>query len=324
MANQSYAYASGNLRAKEAGFLTNQDLEQMMGQKNIAHLLAFLREKGFGSGGEADVEAVLQAETEKLWHTLKGVSPDFSLFAPFLYRYDFHNAKVILKGTLRDRPYGGLLLYPVTVEPSLLENAVKENKFASLPSRMADAMEEAYTLLAQTADPQKSDAVLDKACMAAMREAARDAKVPLLEALINHMVFYADVKIALRAARAGKDKAFLDMALCPCAGVELEELERAALSGMEALLDYLDGKDIYHSREGAEKYRENPAAFEKWVEDSAMAIIRRSKQVTMGPEVPLGYLLAKEAEIKAVQMIASGLRAGQDEEKMRRRLRALI
>lgn len=324
MANQSYAYASGNLRAKEAGFLTHQDLEQMMGQKDIAHLTAFLREKGFGSGGEEDVDAILRAETEKLWQTLRGVTPDFSLFAPFIYRYDFHNAKVILKGTLRDRPYDSLLLYPVTVEPALLEAAVKENRFTALPPRMHQAVEEAYTLLAQTADPQKSDAVLDKACMAAMQEAAGEAKVPLLRELIGHMVFYADVKIALRAARTGKDKAFLDMALCPCNGVDLTGLTRAALSGMEALLEYLESRDIYHSREGVEQYRENPSAFEKWVEDGSMAIIRRSKQVTMGPEVPLGYLLAKEAEIKAVQMIASGLRAGQEEDQIRRRLRALI
>ena len=54
-----------------------------------------------------------------------------------------------------------------------------------------------------------------------------------------------------------------------------------------------------------------------------MEIARRGKRVTMGPEPLIGYLMAKEAEIKAMHILVSGLRAGQTEDSIRERLREL-
>ena len=114
VANTSYAYAVGNVRAHETALLTRQDMEQLLAVRDPARLAAALQDKGFGIDG-GDTDALLNQETAKLWDYLRGVTPDFSLYDAFLYRNDYHNAKAILKGVLRNRPYAGLLLRPCTV-----------------------------------------------------------------------------------------------------------------------------------------------------------------------------------------------------------------
>ena len=101
------------------------------------------------------------------------------------------------------------------------------------------------------------------------------------------------------------------------------ELKKAALAGESEPTGYLEQKDLYGSREAMAAYRESPSAFEKWVDDRLMGIARQGRRVTMGPEALIGYLLGKETEIKAVHILASGLRAGQPEEAVRERLREL-
>lgn len=322
MANTSYAYAVGNVRAHETTLLSRQDLDQLLGIRESARLAAALQDKGYGTEG-GDIDTLLKQETDKLWEYLRGVTPDLSLYNAFLYRNDYHNAKVILKGVLRNRPYEGLLLHPGTVEPAALEAAVKEKKYAPLPAHMRQALERSYQLLTETSDTQRSDAVLDTAAMAAMLAAAEETQIPMLLDLMRTTVFYSDVKTALRAARTRRGGEFLDLALCPVDRLELPELKKAALTGESELIGYLEQKDLYSSREAMAAYRESPSAFEKWVDDRLTEIARQGRRVTMGPEALIGYLLGKETEIKAVHILASGLRAGQPEEAVRERLREL-
>ena len=318
----SYAYASGSVRAHETGLLTLQDMEQLLAVRDAGRLSAELRDKGYGQEG-ADTDSLLREESAKTWAYLREIAPDFSLFSPFLYRFDYHNLKAILKGVLRGRPYEAILLEPATVAVSLLETAVKERRFSLLPAHMAAAGEEAYQLLAHTGDTQRSDAVLDRAALRTMLEAAEEKKVPLLTALFRHLVFYADVKTALRAARTHKGKDFLDLAICGVPGTDVAGLKRAAIEGTDELTAFLEQKDCLGSRQAMEQLDRSPSAFEKWVDDRLLDIARQGKRVTMGPEPLIGYLVAKEAEIKTMHILLSGLRAGQGEDSIRERLREL-
>lgn len=83
-------------------------------------------------------------------------------------------------------------------------------------------------------------------------------------------VFYADVKIALRAARTDRRSLFLEEALCPCGGMKPEEWIRALRGGEEEFLALLERQNAHGSRGAAEAYRQSPAAFEKWVDDRLM------------------------------------------------------
>lgn len=79
--------------------------------------------------------------------------------------------------------------------------------------------------------------------------------------------------------------------------------------GEEELLGLLERLDAFGSRAAAAAYRESAAAFEKWVDDPpGMEEARQAKAGDAGPAPLVGYLLAKQAEIRALHRIASGIR----------------
>lgn len=325
----SYAYAVGNVRARESSLLTRQDLDQLLVLSGTDELLSELRDKGLGGppadGSAAGMDDLFREETRALWRYLEDITPDFSLYDAFVYRQDIHNCKAVIKGVLAGRPYRSLLLEPATVSPDLLEQAVKDRDFSRLPSFLREAAAKAYDILAHASDAQLADAVLDRAGMAAMLEAAKETKVPMLLELIGTQVFYADCKIALRAARAGKSAAYLEQVLCPCPGLDVRVLASAAAegpsNGEKAVLERMESLDIYGSRQAAEAYRESPSAYEKYVDDRVMKTALKGRAVTLGPEPLLGYFVGRETEIKNLHILFSGLRAGQDESSIRSRLR---
>lgn len=323
MANPSYAYAVGSVRARENALLTRADVEQLLGEKTLGQLLDALQSKGIGNGDTTDIEELLRQETAATWQYLREITPDFSLYNVFIYRNDYHNLKVTLKGVLSGRAFKHLLLNPVTVAPSVLEEAVGARRFDALPAHMRDAAQKAYDLLAHTADVPLCDAILDRAAMHAMQTAAREANIPLLTSWCDTFVFYSNVKIALRAAKAHKPPAYLDAALCAELPMPAQDLKEAALNGEEAVLELLEQRNILDSRTAAEQYRLSPSAFERFADDRLMRVARIGRTTTLGAEPLIGYLLAKEAQHKAIHILASGLRAGQAESTIRERLREM-
>lgn len=325
MPQKSVAFSVGSVRAKESTLLNAQDMEQLLNAGSEAEILRFLRDKGYGSVAEQDqnVDALLAAERDKLWAYIESIAADSARFDIFRIKQDYHNVKTILKGILGNRPYQNLLLAHGTVDPTLIETAVKEQRFALLPAFLKDTVQNAYKLLSETGDPQLADGCVEQAMLAHRLEMAQNSRLPLLQNYMEATVFYADVKIALRAARAQKSRVFLERALVFCDALPVRELLCAALSGEEAVLACLCNFSKYDAAEAAQAYKKSPMQFEKFVDEYLLHIAAGAKYVTLGEEVLLGYYLAKDAELNAVQMIAVGVRTGQAAQEIRERLRTL-
>ena len=326
--SETYAYAVGNIRACEARLLTRQDIEQLLAVRDTAQLERLLRDKGFGTAQDGreiagDVEALLQHQTQQLWDYLQRLLPDSPLFVPFLLRNDYHNLKAVIKGVLSGREYRTLLMREGTVRIETMEEAVRERAFGRLPAPMGDAAAAAYDMLAHTADVQSCDAVLDKTAMQQMLHAAEAAQQPMLTELMQATVAYCNFKIALRAARAGKSAEFLRRALCELPQLSVSSLVQAAAGGVDKVLELMEQKDLFGSREAAAQFRKSPSAFEKHADDALMNIARKGRMQAMGAAPVLGYLVARETEIKTLHVLFSGLRADQPEQSIRERLREL-
>lgn len=325
MSQKSMAFSVGSVRAKESTLFNMQDLEQLLHAGSEEELQRFLRDKGYDSdlGQKQDTQALLAAERRRLWEEVLALAANPALFDIFRVKQDFHNCRAVLKGVLGNRQYAHLLLKNGIVEPEQIESAVKEQRFDELPDFLGEPLQRAYKLLSETADPQLSDACLDKAELSYRLKLAANSGKQLLVEYMRAVVFYADVKIALRAAKAGKSRSFLEQALVFDDGLPSEQLFTAALTGEDAVLELLSTLQQFGGADAAEQYRISPARFEKYADDYALRIAARARQITLGEEVLVGYYLAKEAEISAVQMIAVGVRTGQPAEEIRERLRVV-
>lgn len=321
----SYEFATGSVRVREGSLLSAADLAQLMAAPDEATMAAMLRDKGFGDPAAPTdtVEELLRWQMAQTWQYLFSLLPDPSLLRVFLIRHDLHNAKCLLKGILGDRKVDGLLMRPVVTPIETIADAVKAKSFTELPAWMAPALEGAYDTLAQSGDVQRADALLDRAAMEEMLRMAAETRIVMLQKIVTATVFYADVTLALRAARVHMPESYLDVALCPCDGVDLYEWKRALRSGEEALIDLLEQIDAFDCSAAMEAYRRAPVFFEKWVDDYRLSLAREGKTVTAGPEPLLGYLMAREAEDRAVRMAVTGIRTGQSIETMQERMREL-
>lgn len=323
MSVKSVGFAIGNLRARENRLLKIGDLNQLAAAKSTDELAKMLADRGIGATDTADVPKLLSEETAKLWEYVTENAPDMSAFEPFLYENDFHNYKAVLKGVVRGREYGGLLILPATVEISVIERAVKGKRFDLLPEFMRSAADESYSVFTKTGDSQLADCIIDAGLMTAQLNKAKKIGNPVILKLITVTVFYNNMKAALRAARANKSAAFLETLLTETGVVSKKAMIAAALGGEEKLLELMSKATEIGGGEAAEAYRRSPAEFERFADDCVIKAARQCKFITLGIEPIVGYMLARKAEITDLRIIYSGIKTGQPTEKTRERLREL-
>lgn len=316
----SYEFSIGSVRVKEKNLLSLADYEQMLNFKSKSELLRFLKDKGYGEGETLD--EILDSNREKMWRYIKSTAPDFSIFDPFFLQNDNHNLKTVLKGLMYEKDYTDLIIAPYTIKPEEMKKAIENKKFSVLPEWLAPSAEEAYQLLAQTRDARLSDAVLDRAVLEKINVESKKSKSDFLTRYFNTVIFYANIKIALRAARLKPSKQFLDIALCDCERFDKDMVITKTLMGNEVLIKYLEKVDAYDCQKAIKHYTEKSEELEKFVDNKLMALAKQECKLTSeGAEPLFGYYTGCEYERKAIHMIASGIVTQTPPEQIRERLR---
>lgn len=318
----SYEYSIGSVRAREKHLFSHADIEQMIALRDEKNLLSYLKDKGFGEGDS--IEDLLESNRQKMWRYLRSVAPDFEIFQPFLLQNDIHNLKTILKGVMSDRDYEELLMEPCTVPHQEMVSIVENRRFDKLPKWLSEAGDKAYLLLAETKDARLSDAYIDRAVLGRLLECARTTKSVFLKEYFTRMVFYANVKTALRASKMKLSEYFLEKSLCECEGFDKSKVIRLALKGHDDLVKYLAKLDVYDCRKAMEAYAESPVSFEKLTDNQLIQLARKlCRYASEGPEPMMGYFIGCEYERKLIGMIASGLKTNAPPEQIRERLREI-
>lgn len=318
MADSLYTYAVARIRSKELKLFDKTDLEQLMACTRYEDCLRILSDQGWGKSGEETAEQLLAAEREKTWDLIRELVDDMSVFDVFLYEKDFHNLKAAIKQTYVQEEVPGIYFNNGTIDKDIIINAVKHHDFSELPEFMRAAAEEAFQVQMHTGDGQLCEIILDKAVLEAIGQKGRTSGSKLLAEYAELKTAVADINIAVRGSRTGKNREFFKRALASCTSLDTEKLAEAALSGMEAISSYLEGTD-YH--EAAQLLMESPSAFERWCDNRIVELIKPQKYNPFTIEPLAAYILARENEIKTVRILLSGKLNGLPENSIRERLR---
>lgn len=315
-----YAYAVARIRCNELKLLTRADLELLLSSSDVEECIKRLTDKGYGGKGMSysGERELLKAESEVAWELINEIAPDISVFDSLKTANDYHNLKAITESYILGVDYKNVVVYPVTVEPEIILEAIKTKNYGLLPEHMRECAARAYTVFIEGRNAQLGEAIIDKACMEASVEAAKGCG-ELLEALAQHRIFTTDIKIAMRCAATKKPLSFLEASLVPCDGLDLKELSDAALESPEAVTAYVERL----SESAAASLRQSMSAFEKWSDERLRDLIAPAKYKSLGPDALAAYLCAKELEIRSVRIILSAKRNGIDNDRVRVRLREL-
>lgn len=316
----SYEFSIGSVRAREKQLLGKADIEQLLSMKDEADIITFLKDKGYPEG--ETVSEMLDLSKTKMWDYIRSVAPEMSVFEPFYLQNDIHNFKTILKGVMFKKEFSNFLIRPYTIEPEIMKNSIENRKFDKLPEWLAGAADKAYELLAHTKDARLSDAAVDRALMERVIIASKSLKSSFLEKYFNTFIFYANIKIALRASKAKTTMEYLDLALCECDGFDKDKTKKMIMSGPDNLIKYLEGISNYSCKIAVSLYKEKPSEFERFADNKLMMIAKEMCRLSNeGPEPLFGYYIGCEYERRTVSIISNGVRTNTPPEKIRERLR---
>ena len=321
MSNTKYTYAVARIRALEVSLFSDAFIEQLLGCKSSEQVLQAVTEKGWGSiDSEGDAEAVLKCEEEKAWAVIRDVAPDMSVFDVLSYPKLYHNLKAAVKEVCTGIKNPAMFYDDCPISGDEMYQIVENREFSRLPGSMARTAQEALETLLHTGDGQLCDIIVDKAALEAIGEAGRRSGEPIIENYADTTVAIADIKIAVRSQKTGKSADFMKSAMAGCSSLNIDQLIRAALAGAEEIARYLEGTSYAG---GAGALRESPSAFERWCDNRMIETLKSRKYEPFSVGPLLGYLVARENEIKTVRIILTGKQNGFSDEAIRERIREM-
>lgn len=329
MANtkQKYLYLSALLRAREAKMLSREKAERMLDAASYEEAAKLLTDCGYrdmSEMGAKEVEAVLNERRASEFSELARMAPDEALVDVFRMKYDYHNAKTLIKAEAEGIDRDDLLNGAGRVSPQALKTAMQEEKFLSVPAVLADAMQDAKVTLARTGNPQLADFILDRAYFEELFRDAKKLDSKFLKGYAQTMIDAANLRSAVRTLRMKKDADFLRTALIPGGTVAIERLILASTTG-EGLAS-LYANTILETAANLGAAAANGGAmtkFELACDNAVTAYLTNARLVAFGEEPVIAYLAALEGEITTVRMILTGRLAGIAPEVIRERLRDL-
>ena len=323
MFDTKYTYAVARIRALETGLFTSSVIEQLLACDTEQQCLQLIQEKGWGDADTPlNAEAILSREQEKIWETIRELGVDMSVFDVLSYPNLFHNLKAAVKDACTQEDGRTMNIYyeDTAIPADEMLEIIRSKDFSRLPENMAAAARDAYETLLHTRDGQLCDVIIDKAALEAIYDAGKAAKDSIIRDYAESVVAVADIKIAVRAQKTAKSIDFMKRAMAPCQSLNVDQLARAAVSGMDAITEYLAGTAY---AEGAAAIAQSPSAFGRWCDNRMMETMQSQKYEAFSVGPLVAYILARENEIKTVRIILSGKQNGFSNDSIRERVREM-
>ncbi|NLE24821.1 MAG: V-type ATP synthase subunit C [Clostridiaceae bacterium] len=328
---EGYAYATARIRVRESRFLSLNRLERLFDITDSADAIKLLAEAGYsgenpnsGKEGTEDVEKLLSSELKKAYDFIEEIIPDPLVINLFKKRYDYLNAKLILKAEFLKIDVKETLSGMGTIEPAKLLKLMTDRKFENVSEIFSQAIlagEEAFN---KTGDPQLIDFILDNASYAEMMADAEKSEDPVLIKLINMLIDSANIRIFIRSKLLKKPVDFIRKAWIKSGSFKAEIFEEMVNEGPDKLFSVL--KDIGYDKLAtklnmAVNNEDGISEVEKILDDFITLYLKESKYDVMGVAPVMGYLFFKETEIKNARLIITGVKNKISRETIKERLR---
>ena len=323
-----YAYSVGRVRALETRLLDQTRFERMIDAASGEEALKVLTESDYASAvteldSVHDFEYMLAAELKNNFDLIMNISPRPELIETLAVRYDVHNLKVLFKAK-----YLGIktdLLIPVgSSDLNKLEFAVSEDDYRDFPAKLRQAAESINEDFLVNHDPQVIDLTLDQVLYDRLINLAREKKSAFLEGLFVRQIDLTNLKTLIRVKKMGLDREFLKKVLLLQGLLPIERLISLIDESLESLITALNMTEYAEFvDEGVREWLEKGSAsrFEKLADDYITDYLKKGKWKAFDIEPLVGYLWAKEIEIKNIRIVLVGKINKLPAEAIRERIR---
>lgn len=317
---------SARIKAMETTLLSREQMEQMLEARSDEEAVKLLQECGypeFSADKPEAMDGALSAAREAVLTDLGDGAPDPRYLDIFKLKYDYHNAKVLLKSAVTGGDPVHILMDMGRVEAKEMKEAVDSGDFSSLPPMLAAAMAEAKEVLDTTRDPQLSDIVLDGWCYRDEMAVADATDSAFLRGYVRMELDAANLRTLVRALRMGKNADFLRGVIYPGGSVSEDSVLAVAAAGGGGLTELYAPTELKAAAEAGAAALTGGALteFERLCDDAVGEYLSGAQFIPFGEAPLVGYLAARETEYTNLRIILMGRKAGLSPEIIRSRLR---
>jgi V/A-type H+-transporting ATPase subunit C len=324
-----YAYAVGKIRAREVRLLDLPKLLSILQAENVEEALKRLSDTDYREGlalvkQEADFDSHLSRQMESVYHLISGLTRDPQLTDLFILGNDFHNIKVAFK-----KKYGASVeeeyyLAPSIVNREELVEAVKTGNYGRLPPPLAGALQKTEGIYSSEKNIQLIDTTLDEIYLSHCLQVSRQAKCEFLEKLFLIQIDLTNIRTFLRLKEMAKGRDSLEKCLISGGVLERDLFLKSFAGSLESFVDSLRFKDYYEILNSGVEHWGKSGSFsflEKLFDDYLLNFVKKAKYISFGIEPLIGYLVAKEMEVKNLRTVIVGKFNGLFPEIIKGRLR---
>jgi len=317
-----YLFLSAAIRSRERELLSRAHVDRMLHAATVAESAQVLTELGyppFDPASEAELNGAISQVRAAVFRELEQQMPDKGILDVFKLKYDYHNLKTLIKS--RGSDVGRLLVDAGRVKAAdMIAKYQQTGKWDFLPAVPAAAAGEAARVLAETGDPQRSDFLLDRAYFTELSAMAQATGCDFLMDYVRTLIDAANLRSVVRTLRMHRAGTFLQQVLFAGGAVSVDRVLADVNDGVAAL--YRATPLAAAAELGQEAVSGGSlTAFEKACDNAVLAKAAASRSVPFGPEVPIGYVVARENDFTSARIILTGLLAGLDADTIRERLR---
>lgn len=322
MNRENFIAASTSTRIYEDDLLKARDLERLNDYGSLSEVINALSDSSYASAiqeldRDEEYEKILNKELVKVYEKISDVTPDKNISQYLIEKYNFHNLKLVVKEIIQEEDYSNIYSPMANLDNAYIKKELMtggDNGFA-LPSvgktedrdiylNYAKKALEAYR---ETENPAMIDISLDKSYYERELDLAEKTEIESLIDYTKEAIDLINIKTLLRIRGQKLDFDHLESSL-----IEGGNLDRADVLSMLSLnADEIVAKTsslkvnsyLRDSLDREKSENENLLDLEKAIDDHFMDFAKKAKSMTYGPEVLLGFLIAKEQEIKNLRII---------------------
>lgn len=323
---EKYICLSAMIRSREASMLSREKALRMVDAASFDEAAKLLTDCGYEdmSGKTTpEINHILALFKEKRINEAASLCPDSETVDLFRLKYDYHNAKVLIKSEAMGETPDRLLSGAGRLSAERISGYYRDGQLVMLPRPLAHAITQAREILARTGNPQAADFVLDRAYYTEALELAGRLDCPWVTGYVQLLIDGANLISAVRADRLGKDDSFLDEVITDGGSVSKGAIIAADGAASVAELFAAGGPLRDAAGEVLNTEDESITALEMAVDNAKVAYLKSASLISSGPEVVVAYLAAMENEVTAVRMILTCTLAGVSGDVIKERLRDL-
>lgn len=324
VSSTDYLFLSTYIRAREKSLLTRERLERMADAPDFDEAAKVLLECGYPDltgASDRTLEETFSARRAAVLSEMERFCPEKELVNAFRLKYDYHNAKVLVKAQGAGVDGAGILSGCGRVSPGILREAFLEENWRKVPLPLAAAIREATATLSRTGNPQLADMGLDKAYFAELLALTKELSGAFFHGYAKLSIDVANLRTAVRCVRGRVDEGVLRTAVIDGGDISRDRIAKRVYG--EGVAAVFSGRDLTGAAELGQQAIEGAplAAFERECDNVLTRYLTGAKRTSFGPETAVAYLASLDGEIVAVRMVLLGKRSGLVPEQLRERLR---